>query len=111
MAKMITIKPKKELIITKGTQDQLPRFIKLKENEDIYMQIPRETFTKKNYNPDLDIRLIQVNNKEALNNYALYIGELVGVANNRGDVPNVLIEVLSDMFHKCIEKREKMEGS
>lgn len=108
MAKMITVKPKKELILVKGVHDECPRFLKLKEDESVYMTIPRETFTEKGFSPNLDIRLIQVNHVDAIENYMLYIGELIGIARNSGDVPNVLIDVLTDMFFKLKSKKEML---
>lgn len=108
MAKMITVKPKKALVLMKGTNNRFPRFLKLKSNENIYMEIPEETFTKKDFNPDLDIRLIQVNNVDAINNYMLYVAELKAVAVNSGDVNEELIDILTDLFFKLKDKRDKL---
>lgn len=106
MPKKVKIKPKKALLIKRNEKTNYPEQIVMKSDERMVLNIPEFIYTKEKHNPDLDLNLIETDQISTLNEYILYLGDLVGEANNNMSTPSDLIDNLSDLFRKCIEKRE-----
>lgn len=109
MPKKVKIKPKKALLIKRNEKTNYPEQIIMQSDERMVLNVPESIYTKEGHNPDLDLNLIETDQISTLNEYILYIGDLVGEANNNMSTPSDLIENLSDIFRKCIDKRELLE--
>lgn len=110
MPKKVKIKPKKSLLIKRNEETNYPEQIIMKSDERMILNVPESIYIKEGHDPNLDLNLIETDQISVLNEYMLYIGDLVGEANNNMSTPSALIENLSDIFHKCVEKRSILEN-